>query len=473
MKKLLIVVIAAALAAGAYTLHAKQAAAKEDENKKNEIATARAEKGDLSITVSASGRVEPEREVEIKSKASGEVIRVFADISDSVKQGDMLFKLDPVDEERSVARLRATLSMSQAKLEQVKLAVSAAEAKLAADTARADADLKSAEAERDEYAARLTRAQQLYQQKVITKEELDTAVTKSVQTDSALANAHVKMDDLKVQALELDKTRQEIPIAVAQVENDNVSLADAEQRLKETEVFSPIDGVVSERSVQEGFIVASGVSNVGGGTTAMKLIDLSRIYAIAAVDEADIAGVKPGVKAVVTADAYKGREFTGKVVRVATTGVVESNVVTFDVKVEVDSRMKHLLKPEMTTNVTFLVDERKDAVLVPVGAVVRKAVVVDGLPPARAGQSGESRPESPEGGAKVDYTRRQSFVTVVKPDGTQEERRVEPGISDGYKMEIVSGVQEGDTVLLVQNGGGSKWSGQATANRRPPPPPRL
>ena len=301
-----------------------------------------------------------------------------------------------------------------------------------------------------EYAARLRRAEELYRQGVVTREELDAANTKAVQTASAFANARVKLEDLKVQALELERTRQDIPIAEAQVENDSVSLADAEQRLKETNVYAPITGVVSERSIQEGFIVASGVSNVGGGTTAMKLIDLSRVYAIAAVDEADIRGIGPGVEAVVTADAYKGMEFAGTVVRVATTGAVESNVVTFDVKVEIGDGGRRLLKPEMTTNVLFKVDERVGVVKVPAAAVVRRASRGDG-------ESG-----------RVDYSRRQSFVTVRRAGGGEEERRVETGLSDGYETEIVSGLAAGEEVVLLENGGESRWVG--TAPRRTPPP---
>ncbi|MCC8181181.1 MAG: efflux RND transporter periplasmic adaptor subunit, partial [Planctomycetes bacterium] len=364
------------------------------------------------------------------------------------------------------ARRSANLAMSQAKLEQTRLGEKAAEAKLEADRARAEADLKSAEAERDEYVARLERSRQLHQQRVITKEELDTAVTKAVQTESALINARVKLDDLVVQELELDKTRQEIPIAEAQVENDTVALAEAEQRLKETNIYAPISGVVSERSVQEGFIVASGVSNVGGGTTTMKVIDLSHIYAIAAVDEADIRGIAPGVKATITADAFKGMEFTGTVVRVATTGVVESNVVTFDVKVEVEGRGRQLLKPEMTTNVTFLVDERHDAILVPAAAVVRKAVVVENRSAGSAIPAAHSEAEQTD--QRVDYSRRQSFVTVKLADGREEERQVETGLSDGYQIEIVSGLNEGETVIYAPGDTGGRWSGQAGRNRRPP-----
>jgi HlyD family secretion protein len=424
--------------------------------------TARAGRGDIEITVSASGRIEPEREVEIKSKASGEVVKILVDVSDEVRQGMLLFKLDPVNEERSVARIRANLAMSEAKLAQVKIAVEAAEAKLRADAARAEADLKSAEAELGEYTARLQREQRLFEQKVTTREALDSAVTRKIQAESAWINAGTKMDDLKVQALELERTRQEIAIATAQVDLDAVALADAEQRLKETEVFSPISGVVSNRTIQEGFIVASGVSNVGGGTTAMKIIDLSRIYAIAAVDEADIRGVLPGVEAVVTADAYKGVEFPGKVVRVATTGVVESNVVTFDVKVEVTGPRKKLLKPEMTTNVLFRVDSRRDAIHVPAGAVVRKAAKREGGAGVAAG------PDSGGGQAEPDYSRRQSFVTLIKPGGIEEERQVEVGITDGYQIEIVSGLSEGDEVLLLQNGDDNRWAGRPSGPGGPP-----
>ncbi len=438
MKKLIILLVVIAAGVGGcfyYSSKSASAAALPDAD----LQTAVAERGDIRLTVSATGRIEPECVVEIKSKASGEVKEITVDISDGVKQGQLLFRLDPTDEERSVKRLTATLAMSTAKLEQVKLGVTAAEAKLNADRTRAEADLQFAEAEKEEFDTRLRRALELHDQRVISREELDTAKTKAVQVATALANAKVKLEDLKVAEYELNQKRQEVPIAEAQVQNDEIALADAQQRLKETEVYSPINGVVSERSIQEGFIVASGVSNVGGGTTAMKIVDLSRIYAIAAVDEADIKGVQPGVKAIVTADAFPGMEFEGSVVRVATTGVVESNVVTFDVKVEIQGRGKRLLKPEMTTNVQLLINESADAVIIPVEAIARKAV-------------------SANGGS--DYTRRQTYVTVQSPDGSETDRIVKTGISDGYRIEVTEGLDAGETVAFSKNAADSRWAGR-------------
>ncbi len=454
MKKLLLVLVVVALLGGGYYAYA-QNKQKEAAETNLELHTAIAERGDIRQVVSATGRVEPEREVEIKSKASGEVKEVTVDISDTVKQGQLLFRLDPTDEERSVKRLTASLTMSKAKLQQTKLKVSAAEAKLEADTTRANADLAFAKAEKEEFQTRLRRALELHEQRVISREELDTAQTKAVQVSSNLENANVKLEDLKVQSMELEQLKQEIPIAEAQVENDEISLADAEQRLIETEVFAPIDGVVSERGIQEGYIVSSGISNVGGGTTTMKIVDLSRVYAIAAVDEADIKGVQPGVKAIITADAFPGMNFNGVVVRVATTGVVESNVVTFDVKVEVEGRGKMLLKPEMTTNVQLLIDESVDVVTVPVEAVARRAAL----------KNGDS-----------DYSRRESYVTLRLPNGTTEDRVVKTGLNDGYTIEITSGLQEGEEVVYDRNLADSRWAGRGMpglagpGGRRPPPP---
>lgn len=446
MKKLIVAIAVAAAAVYGYQYYAaRKAAAAEAEKRLEGITVAPVLKGNIRITVAASGRVVPEREVEIKSKASGEVKVVTVDVSDPVKQGMLLFRLDPTDEERNVKKLEASLRMSEAKLEQVTLGVKAAEAKLEADRVRAQAGLLSAQAEKEEFETRLARATELHKSKVITKEELDAAHTKAVQTESGLENARVAIEDLKVQELELRQKRQEPPIAEAQVENDRIALADARQRLKETEVFAPIDGVLSDRTVQEGLIVSSGISNVGGGTTAMKIVDLSHIYSIAAVDEADIRGVKPGVSAVITADAFPGMEFAGKVVRVATSGVVESNVVTFDVKVEVEGIGKELLKPEMTTNVTFLIEEKKDALLVPAEAVVKRS---DG-----------------EGGG------RQAYVTV-RNGNDESERKVQTGLSDGYRTEILSGVDEGQLIAYKKDASAnSRWAGRAMGPAGPMGPP--
>jgi len=129
----------------------------------------------------------------------------------------------------------------------------------------------------------------------------------------------------------------------------------------------------------------------------------------------------------ITADAFPGKVFSGKVVRIATTGVNASNVVTFEVKIEVTSSNKNLLKPQMTANVEIIEFSKQDAVTVPMLAIIRK--------------------------------QHKTFVTVVKPDGSNEDREVEIGINDGDNQEIVSGLSAGEQVLVHKNESNSAWSG--------------
>ena len=192
-----------------------------------------------------------------------------------------------------------------------------------------------------------------------------------------------------------------------------------------------MDGVISARPIQIGTIISSAISNVGGGTTVLTISDLSRMFSLATVDESDIGIVALGQKVNVTADAHPGKKFTGKVTRIATKGVNTSNVVTFEVQIEILDQKKHLLKPQMTTNVEIVAAEKDETLQVPNDAVSRK--------------------------------KGQKLVTVQKADGTTEERPVETGIVGADKTEIVSGVNDGEVVVLHKTGT-DKWSG----GNRPP-----
>jgi multidrug efflux pump subunit AcrA (membrane-fusion protein) len=164
--------------------------------------------------------------------------------------------------------------------------------------------------------------------------------------------------------------------------------------------------------------------------------DLSRIFVLAAVDESDIGQVRPGLRVKVTVDAYRNREFPGEVVRISPRGVNVSNVVTFEVKIEIVGPDKELLRPEMTATAEVLIDEREDALLAPADAIFRR-------------------------GGKT-------WVTVVAADGTRSDREVTTGIGDGRMTEVRSGLAPGDTVLVQASD--SKWSGQG---QRPGGPPLM
>jgi HlyD family secretion protein len=201
---------------------------------------------------------------------------------------------------------------------------------------------------------------------------------------------------------------------------------------------------VSDSTVQVGQIIASATGNVSGGTSLLTISDLSHIFILAKVDESDIGQVKLGQETQITADSFPGVKFKGKVVRIATEGVNTSNVVTFEVKIEVTSENKKMLKPLMTTNVEILSLLKEGALLAPSGAVTRK--------------NGKS------------------FVKIAAPEGkTPEEREVTVGTDSGMQVEILDGVKEGEN-LVVKKVQDSKWAGgaaRAGARRSGPPMPPM
>jgi HlyD family secretion protein len=374
-KRIAIVLIAgAALAGGAFLLLRSGRAG--TASGQTAAPTAKAERGPIRLAVASTGRVVSNLDVDIKCRASGEVIKLPFDVSDKVKAGELLFELDPTDMQRNVDRAKAALAEATARAKYARL--------------------------------RAERLKQTMQLDLSSRDEYDAADATALQNE-------------------------------AQAEASRIALADAEQQRSYTKVVSPISGVVAARNVQMGTIIASGISNVGGGTTVMTISDLSHIFVVASVDESDIGKVKRDQSVVVTADAFAGRRFQGQVVQIATRGVTASNVTTFDVKIEVTSENKSVLKPEMTANVEIVAAEKADVLLVPVEAVSR--------------QRGKQTVQ----------------VVPAAAGAAPEEREVETGINDGAKMEIVKGLAGGETVVLSKSAD-SKWKG-GQQQQRPGGPP--
>jgi len=398
------------------------------------VQTAKAERGPIRMTVPANGRVVSNRDVDIKCKASGEVAVLPFDVSDIVKQGDLLVELDPVDEERVVHQAQVMLSASEAKLAIAKQNLAVAERTLDTDQRRAEAALESAKVRAADARAKADRMKQLLEKRLCSQEECDTAETAATAADAEYVAAQVHMDELKTQAAALELRRQDVALASAQVEADRIALSIAQDRLSETKVRSPIDGVVAVRNIQIGQIISSGISNVGGGTTILTLSDLSHVFILASVDESFIGQVRLGQDVEVTADAVRGRTFTGKVVRIATRGANVSNVVTFEVRIEVTGEARALLKPEMTANVEIIIAEKGDALLVPAEAVFTR----------------EGR----------------SMITLPRPGKATEDVPVETGLKSIDKVEITSGLEAGQTVVLHPAGAEGRWTAESG---RPPP----
>ena len=438
MKKFVVLLLVLAIvAAGAWYWwqRGNRPAAEED------YLFAKAEKDTLRLTASSTGRVVSNLDVDIKCKASGEVVKVPFDVSDPVKKGEMLVELDPVDEERVLKQAEVALSASKARQLIAKQNLDIATLTLETDRKRADAAVMAAEAQSRNARAQVERQERLSRTSSGMAADRDTAVAAAAKADADLEIARIHQEEMKAEALGVELKKQELALADAAVESDKIARSIAQDRLADTKVFAPIDGVLAARSVQVGQIISSGIYNIAGGTTVLTVSDLSRIYVLASVDESDIGRVKVGQIASITADAFPGMKFEGKVIRIATRGVNVSNVVTFEVKIEVLSEQKSLLKPEMTANVEIATMEKPDVLLVPVEAVSR---------------------------AKGEAT-----VRVAAGDNATEPRAVVTGQTDGVWIEVVSGLSPGETVVYRKVAPESRWNPSVRPAYIPGgPPPR-
>ncbi len=513
MKKFIILLLLIGLGAGGYYFWQKNA--QDVDETTNKPKTTKVERGSIFSIVDTTGKVVSLRDVEIKCKSSGQVIKLPYDVSHCVKQGELLVELDPVDEQRSVQQSKVNLAASRARLAQAEQNLKIAETKLVSERKKADVALKSALARANETQAKMKRLKELVQSKLTSQSDYEAAEASAIEATSALERTKIEVEALKVDEMALEVKKNDIELAKTQVELDDIDLSKALQRLNETKVFAPIDGVVSEQKIQIGQIISSGISNVGGGTAIMILSDLSHIFVVASVDESDIGKIALNQPAIITTDAYPDRKFPGKVVLISTKGQTTSNVVTFEVKIEVLGE-KHLLKPEMTASVKVIPIEKRNALIVPSESVYQKIIENEhkkiGAEITMSGDEKSKKRYGKENGSSKNSTDeedaentsevsqnqqknkddnsgsvnpeewmtkrrirqiyqvipRQYCVQILKEDGTTDEREIKVGIDDGTKTEILEGVQEGENVILDKGYSQSRWQNDANMNRGRP-----
>jgi len=355
----------------------------------------------LSSTVLATGAVRPQvgAEVRVGARISGKVDHLYANIGDLVKKGQIIAELESDD-------LAATVAQRQAELQ-------VAEAKLSAVKTLGPKEIEKAEAEVSQWQATkiltkkdLRRQEELLKKDFTSQQSRDQAQEQLSVTEARLAAA------LKALDLARTKYREDLKQTRAEVKRAKAALANAKVKLSYATITAPIAGVIASVATQEGETVAAGLN----APTFVTIIDLYRIQVDAFVDETDIGKVKVGQKTLFTVDTYPNKDFTGTVAAIYPKAVVQDNVVNYDVVIDISSPFKDLLRPDMTASVTIYQKERKGVLMIPRQAVIREA------------------------GRK--------FAMVQSVDGSPRKKTVKTGISSGAKIEIVSGLNEGDTVLL-------------------------
>ncbi|OIP15846.1 MAG: efflux transporter periplasmic adaptor subunit [Comamonadaceae bacterium CG2_30_59_20] len=366
-----------------------------------------ASKGDLTLTVTANGTLQPTRSVNIGSELSGTVLRVLVDVNDRIKRGQVLVELDTAKLNDQVLRSKAALASAQAQLAQAAATVKESQASL----------------------ARLEEVARLSGGKVPSKTELDGAQAAHERAVAAEASARANVDSARA------------------------SLATDETNRSKASIRSPTDGVVLTRSVDPGNAVAASLQAVTLFTVAE---DLRQMRLQVNVDEADVGRVKVGQPASFTVSAFPSRRFPAKITRVAFGSTITDNVVTYQTLLDVKNDDLSL-RPGMTATATITAVELKDVLLVPNTAL--RFTPQNGANGATGAKQGSNimstvLPRLPRSGARKTATGGAARQVWVLQDGAPVAVNVTPGISDGRMTEITGGdLTEGMAVITDQRAG--------------------
>lgn len=320
------------------------------------VTTAKVERRDMGSTVQATGIIRPKvgAEVKVGARITGKVERLYANIGDYVKKGQVLVRLEQDD-------LRARVDQAQAVYD---------EALAIYEKAKADLD----------------RDKDLAREGYISEQALDTLKSSHDVSKARLAKAKADLDYAKAQ-------------------------------LSYATITAPISGTIASVTTQEGETVAAGLN----APTFITIIDLSRLEVNAYIDETDIGKVSVGQEAVFTVDTFPDMDFSGRVTAVYPRAVLQENVVNYITLISIKNP-EGRLKPDMTANVTITLKKKKGVLAVPAGAIKREA------------------------GKK--------FVYVVGADGKTLKREVKTGWKDSGYIEVISGVKEGEVVVMSETGNG-------------------
>ena len=397
-KRLLAALAVAVLAAGAGT--AWWAWRDSGAGRPDGPAVATVVRRDFATSVLATGAVKPQvgAEVRVGARISGKVERLHANIGDPVKKGQVIAELEKADLESKVDQRAAELRAAEARL-------SSARILRPLENEKAEAEVDRWTATVDLNAKLLRREEDLSKKGITSPEALDRIKEQLGVSEAQLASAR--------KAVELAKTgfEEEVKVLSIEVERAKAALADANVQVSYATITAPIEGVIGSVSTQEGETVSAGLS----APTFVTIIALSRLQVDTFVDEVDIGKVKPGQKAIFTVDSFPALEFEGKVVAIYPKAVLQENVVNYDVVVEITTPYDGILRPEMTASVTIRLEAKENVLAVPLKAVKR------------------------EGGKNV---------VQVFADGRSQPREVKIGWKDSQWIEVLSGLEEGESVLV-------------------------
>jgi len=394
-KLLLVLILIAGTAAGIWFWHNQRS----QPEQAVAPATGKVAHRDFTVTVQAIGAVKPQigAEVRVGARISGRVVRLHANLRDRVEEGQTIAELEQEELQAAVEERQAELQLAEAKL-------AALSRVFPREIEKAESEVTRWEATVDLARKELARQDELLEQEFISQQERDRAEEQLLVAQAQLVAAQKALEVVKTNSEEDQKK------AAAEVARAKAAVVSAETRLAYATITAPISGVIGSVSTQEGETVAAGLN----APTFVTIVDLSRLQVDAYVDEVDIGKIEVGQGAVFVVEAFPVKEFQGKVMAIYPKAIIQDNVVKYVAAIEIKSEYEGFLRPEMTTTVEILLEPRS------VLAIPAKAVKRD---------SGRN-------------------VVYVPGENGPEIREVKIGWKSGSWAEVVSGLSEGQEVLL-------------------------
>ena len=360
--------------------------------------TVAVEQRDISVAVEATGQIEPAVTVELKSKASGQILDIQGETGQVVQAGTLLVKIDKRNPQNSLAQ--------------------------------AAAQLEAAKARRSIAEAQSRRAEKLLAERIIND-------------------------------VDFEQSQLEFANAKAEVVRSQVAVETARIQLDDTDLRAPTTGTIIEKLVEKGQVISSPIMDVGGGTLLLKMADLTSVQVRTLVDETDIGKITPGQAAVVTVTAFPNQPFRGQVQKIEPQATANQTVTTFAVQIMLKND-SGLLKPGMNADVAILITERKGVVAVPTGALrtdrdLKTSAALMGLDEAVAAEQlkANALPEQTTAGSAAEgkYRFSSRYWVFVSRDGKPVALPVVTGVTDLDYSEVLAGLKAGDQVYLLPSSG--------------------
>ena len=388
-----------------------------------QVATEAIRARDLEAIVSASGKIQPKRQINISANTMGKVTRLAVEEGQRVKAGQFLLEIDPRSLSGQLERGEASVAAAQSSLQGSRTAVEQAKANL--DLARQN----------------LKRQDELWKDGLTTKENLERA-----QNELAVREADLRARDQDI------KTREQ------QIKQEVASLATTKYNLNQVIISSPMDGLVTRRNIEEGETAVVGTMN-NAGTVLLTIADMSVLEAEIEVDETDIPDVSLGQIAKVTIDAVPNREFKGHVTEIGNSPIQAANAAaqqqrqatTFKVVVTIDEEVPDV-RPGFTATAEITTATRPAVVAVPIQALTvrdllfdEKGTLVREPPPRRKRAADEPATAKPE--TLAGQTRKETEGVFLFKDGKAVFTPLKTGVAGEQYFEVTEGLAAGDLVI--------------------------